>query len=182
VLLRLFNGVLSDNLLRPVSFFAPFIAAQIFFMWFGVWSPLETMVVRKRLTACGFTRDQLATGITIGISDPARNSLKKMTLVEEDLGMLWIGDDVLSYRGDGQSFDVPRGDLLAVERKADAGAASSYFGAVHVIIRFRQPDGTERRVRLHPEQVWTQTGRARALNYLAERLESWRQSPGSLTA
>ena len=177
VLIRLLWGVLPQNLLIPVSFFGPFIVLQFVMVWLAMWAPLETIVIRKRLTAMGVTGEQLASGIPIGISDPAHSSLKKLTLVEEDLGMLWLAPDRMIYRGDRQQFDITRRQLISIGRKADAGSTSSYFGASHVILTFMQDDGTQRSVRLHPEGDWTMTRKARALNRLAERIEAWHSGP-----
>src|SRR5688572_32674933 len=100
---------------------------------------------------------QFPGGIPIGISDPAKSTMKKFLLVEEDLGLLWFTPTHLTYRGDDAAWDVAREDLLHVERKADPGAVSAYFGAVHVILHVRQPDGTTRQIRLHPQSSWTLT-------------------------
>jgi hypothetical protein len=51
-------------------------------------------------------------------------------------------------------------------------ATSAYFGAAHVILHFARPDGIEDRIRLHRPGVWSQS--ARALDRLADRLESWK--------
>jgi hypothetical protein len=66
--------------------------------------------------------------------------------------------------------------VFLVVTKADAGSASSYFGAVQVIPRVADPVAGERRIRLHPDGDWSMTGKARALNGLAEKLTSWKMS------
>jgi hypothetical protein len=168
--------VLQGSALTLVAFFVPFFFAQLVLIWLSIWAPLETGIIAKRLQAKGIGPELLSRGHYIGISDPSKSSLKKMTLVEEDMGMLWLEPHALMYRGDAVDFDVSRDQLLAIERQADAGSTSSYFGAVHVILRIAAPDtsGGERRVRLHPEGDWTLTAKARALNDLAERLTSWK--------
>jgi MFS family permease len=159
----------------PLCFFGPFILAQFAFIWFQIWGPLERIVIARRLRAEGIPDTALADGIYVGISDPSKNSFKKLSLVEDDVGMLWFGPERLIYRGDSMAWQVARGHLLAVDQRADAGSASSYFGAVHVIIRFRDENGTEQTWRLHSEGDWTMTRRARSLDRLAAALESWRE-------
>jgi hypothetical protein len=159
------------------SLFAPFVAAQLVLIWINLWGPLDPIVVTRRLRARGVPPGQLAAGRVVGLSNPDRSSLRKFGLVEEDYGMLWIGDDRLVYWGDVDAWEVPHDRFIAVERKADAGSVSSYFGAVHVILRFLGPDGAERRVRVHSEGDWTQTGKARALNDIADRLTAWQEMP-----
>ena len=159
------------------SLFAPFVAAQLVLIWIILWGPLDAIVVTRRLRARGVPPGQLAAGRIVGLSNPDRSSLRKIGLVEEDYGMLWIGDDRLVYWGDVDAWEVPHDRFIAVERKADAGSVSSYFGAVHVILRFFGPDGVERRVRVHSEGDWTQTGKARALNDIADRLTAWQEMP-----
>jgi hypothetical protein len=176
MLLHGLNGLLPDTLLFPVSLFIPFIVAQIVMIWFTLWAPIETGIIRERLKAHGITPEQFANGRYMGVSDPTRSSFKKLTQVEDDIGMLWLAPDRLIYRGDVQHFDIPHANVLDIERKADAGSTSSYFGGVHVIVRYRDSDGIEKRVRLHPEGDWTMTGKARAQNALAEALEMWRSS------
>jgi hypothetical protein len=73
-------------------------------------------------------------------------------------------------------WDLSREQVLAVERQADAGSTSTYFGAVHVVLRVADPIAGERRIRLHTEGDWTMTAKARALNDLGERLQSWKAS------
>ncbi|MGB7157512.1 MAG: hypothetical protein WBD40_05565 [Tepidisphaeraceae bacterium] len=175
-LLAILGPLMPGGIVAIVAVMLPFFIAQLFFVWLTIWAPLETGIIAKRLGAKGIGPDLLSRGHYIGISDPTKSSLKKMTLVEEDMGMLWLEPDALMYRGDAVDFDVVRDQLLAIERQADAGSTSSYFGAVHVILRIAAPGqpGGERRVRLHPEGDWTLTGKARALNDLADRLASWK--------
>ena len=109
----------------------------------------------------------------VGISDPTKSSFRKMTLVEDDIGMLWFFPEAMMYRGDAQHFDIPRERFIAMERKADAGSTAAYLGAVHVIVRFLESNGTERMVRLHTEGDLTLSRKAKALNTLAARIQSW---------
>jgi hypothetical protein len=167
----------SPAVAMGVGFFAPFIFAQFLFVWLQMWGPLGRIVITRRLLARGLPREQLALGRFIGTSDPAHNTFKKFGLVEEDLGMLWIGPDRLVFWGDRDAWEIPHDQLVEVERRADAGSTASYFGAVDVILRYRDAAGAERRVRLHPETDWTMTGKARATEDIAQRLMMWQQTP-----
>jgi hypothetical protein len=179
---RLLAPLLPSSILLPVSFFLPFIIAQLILIWFTPWAPLDRSIIRRRMEAMGIVPAQLDAGQLMGISNPARTSFKKMTRIEDDVGVLWISPDALVYLGDQQSLNIPRARMEEVERKADAGSTSAYFGAVHVIVRYRDENGAEQRVRLHPEVNWTMTAAARAQDALAERLESWRISPDTLAS
>jgi hypothetical protein len=181
-LITIFWRFVPGTVATLAAFFLPFVAAQILFIWLLIWAPLEPMTIVRRLRARGLPEESIRTGLPIGISDPNKNSLKKLTIVEEDLGMLWIEPPVLSYRGDEIDFDVTPALVISIEQRADAGSTSSYFGASQIILHYVEPNGTERRVRLHPEGQWTQTGKARALDALAERLRSWRQAAKSPVA
>jgi hypothetical protein len=167
--------VLPEMIAVPLSFFTPFFAAQVAMIWVTVWGPVERIVIDRRLAALGVPAAALAEGVYVGLSDPGRSSFRKFTTVEDDVGMLWFGPDQLVYRGDSQSWQIARDQLLDVERKADAGSTSSYFGAVHVIVRLRDDTGAERRWRLHPEGQWNMSARARWLDRLAAALEAWRE-------
>jgi hypothetical protein len=158
------------------------IIMQFVLMWLQIWSPLERRVIARRLSALGITPEQIESGIPIGISDPTQSSFRKMTLVEDDLGMLWIAPNLLIYRGDTDHFDIPRDRFIAMERKADAGSTSAYAGAVHIILRFFTPDGRERQVRLHTEGCPTLSRKARSLDELAGRLQDWVDQSGSVPA
>ena len=181
-LMAVLRPVLPPSFLWLGAFFLPFLLAQLLLIWLTIWAPLETNIIARRLAAKGVGPDLLARGHYVGLSDPAKSSMKKMTLVEEDLGMLWVEPHALVYRGDAIDWDLPHEQVLEVQRQADAGSTSSYFGAVHVVLRIADATGRagERRVRLHPQGEWTMTGRARALNALGDRLESWKASrPGA---
>jgi hypothetical protein len=177
-IMAVLGPVLPASFIWIAAFFLPFILAQVLLVWLTIWAPLETGVIAKRLNAKGIGPELLARGHYVGLSDPAKSSLKKMTLVEEDLGMLWVEPHALMYRGDRVDWDFSREQVLEVQRQADAGSTSSYFGAVHVVLRVADatsPSG-ERRIRLHPEGDWTMTAKARTLNALADRLQSWKVS------
>jgi hypothetical protein len=175
-LVAVLYGTIPGRALTLVSLGIPFLVAQFLFAWLATMGPVERSLIVRRMVALGLGPDRSPGGVPVGVSDPAKSSLKKFPLVEEDLGMLWFSPTHLSFRGDTTMWDFAREDVLDVERKADAGATSSYFGAVHVVLRVRQADGGERRVRLHPEGAWTQTGTARALEALATRLNLWRST------
>jgi len=152
-----------------------FILVQFLTIWVNIWQPLEKSIVKRRMAACGVSSADIESGIYIGISDPAKSSFKKMTMVEEDMGMLWLRDNELVYIGDTYGFNIGRKQLIEVQRAADAGSMSAYGGDVHIILRFRTSDGVERRTRLHPEGAWTMGSRAKASDSLAEKLVCWQQ-------
>jgi hypothetical protein len=159
----------------PVAILIPFCGAIVFFIWFQMWTPLIIAVSRQRLYCSGFSPEQIASGTYTGISNPVAPSPMK-ALMEDDFGMLWFTPQLLMYRGDSSSFDLRRDQIVEVQRKATGRAMSAYFGAVHLIIRYIDVDGTEKQVMLHPETPWTLTGLARAFDQLAERIEQWRQA------
>jgi hypothetical protein len=165
--------VLPSPVALLIGFFLPFVGMQLFLVWFQIWAPLEQIMIRRRMRALGVPPDRIGAGVPIGTSS-ARPKLRKLfsIIVEEDAGMLWFDADRLVYLGDRVPWSIAREELLAVERDAHKMATSSYFGAVHVVLHYRGPNG-EGRLRLHTEGDWTQTSRARALDNLADRLTSW---------
>jgi hypothetical protein len=122
-------------------------------------------------------------GILMGISDPAKKSLGKLGVawVEDDIGMLWITPDELIYEGDEDEFRVRREQLVSIERAANPGAVSVYFGNLNIILTFASEGAAPRRVRLHPESSWTMTGTARASDHLANELERWKDAVPEVT-
>jgi hypothetical protein len=177
VLYPLILRVLPPQIAILASMFVPFIAAQFLLIWITIWGPLAKLVIRRRMLGRGIPPEQLAHGRPVGLSNPDRSSLRKLGLVEEDFGMMWIGENSLVYWGDEDAWEIPHDRLIAIERKADAGSTSAYFGAVHVILRYFDPYGVERRVRVHSEGDWSMTAAARALNEIAERLTAWQEHP-----
>jgi len=162
----------SPSFLLPM--FGTFIVMQfLLMMWLQIWAPLEKRVIAARMAALGITPEQMQGGIPIGISDPTKSSFRKMTLVEEDIGVLWVFPEALMYRGESQKFDIPRERFTGMERKADAGSTSAYAGAVHVIVRFLDANGQERALRLHTEGDPTLRQKAKALDALTARIQSW---------
>ena len=59
----------------------------------------------------------------------------------------------------------------------DAASTSALSGTAHVILRVRQLDGSERRIRLHCEGILTLGAKRVAMNALAERIQAWRSQP-----
>lgn len=158
-----------------VPMIGTFFLIQLLTVWIDIWQPLGKSTLKKRLSVLGVPGEEVEKGICIGISDPSKSSFKKMTMVEEDVGVLWLYENKLVYKGDNDSFDISREQFIEVERVADAGSTSAYFGNVNVIIRFWTADGPERRVRLHPETAWTLSGRAKESDRLADLITRWKE-------
>lgn len=169
--------LIRQGLSWPISFVIPNMVVLILVLllasFISIWAPLKRSIIKKRLLALGVSEEDISKGILVGISDPARSSFKKFSFIEDDVGMLWVEKDNIMYKGDTDSFRFSRGHLLAIERIADSGSLAALGGAVHVIIRFKQEDGKERRLRLHTEGNWTLKQVARALDRLAARLTDY---------
>jgi len=157
-----------------VPFLIVLVAGQLALVWFGIWTPVSRALVRERLAAQGVERERIARATLVGIQDPARSSLRKLSLVADDAGGLWIEPEQLVYAGDSDRFTVRRDQLLEMTRAADPGSTASYAGAVHPLLRFRTPEGAERAVRLHSWGRWSLGAAARELDALAESLERWK--------
>jgi hypothetical protein len=157
-------------------FFIPFVLLQLVSIWLSIWTPLVKRLTRARLLALGVKPARLARGIFLGISNPAKKSSRKLGLIEEDVGMLWITRDELVYEGDDDEFRVQREQCLSIERVADTGSVSAYFGNVHIILTFARDGRAPRKVRLHPESSMTMTSTARASDWLANKLEKWKRT------
>ena len=153
--------------------FIPLVLLQLLTTWLRIWLPVESRLARARLRALGVEPARMDQGILLGISDPSRTSLAK-GLIEDDIGMLWIMPDELIYEGDNDEFRVRREQLLSIERMANPGAVSAYFGNVNIILTLACDGAPPRRVRLHPESSITMTGTARASDRLAIELERWK--------
>ncbi|MHC4441121.1 MAG: hypothetical protein ACYTF1_15850 [Planctomycetota bacterium] len=156
--------------------FGAFFILNFVLMWFQIWAPLEKKVIARRLGALGIPLQYIQTGTYIGVSDPTKSSFKKMTLVEDDCGMLWVTPTTISYRGDTETFDIQRDQLIEVERRADAGDNDSLAGVVNVIMKIRQDDGQQRSIRLHCEGCWTQSAKARAMDRLTSEITQWQEN------
>jgi len=153
---------------------------QVVLVWFVIWAPLEKRFIWKRLAARGIPEDRLQTGVYLGLSNADKSSMKKLTCVEEDMGMLWFDPGHLTYWGDGEAFTIRHYDLAEVERQVDGASTTALSGTAHVILRVRQPGGRERRLRLHCEGVSTLGGKRVAMNQLAENIAAWRAAAPAL--
>jgi hypothetical protein len=162
---------------EPLPFIAPIlislICVQLILVLVNIWTPLNRIIVRKRTAALGIDPISLEKGIIVGVSDPERSSFKKLTLVEDDVGVLWIESAQLVYKGDTLNFELKRDNVISVECKADSGSMASYAGAVYPILRYRNADGSERSIRLHAWGNWTLGGLSKSLKLLSLKLESW---------
>jgi hypothetical protein len=156
-----------------VLILVPLILLQLFSIWFRIWTPLVSRLIRGRLRALGVEPVRIDRGILLGISDPSFTSMGK-GLIEDDVGMLWIEPDELVYEGDNDQFRIRREQCLSIERVADAAATSAYFGNVNIILTIAEDGAGPRRVRLHPESSMTMTSIARASDRLADELERWK--------
>jgi len=171
---------LAAPLNLAVPFFLILIPGQFLLAWFNLWAPIEKSLIRRRLAAQGLSAAQLDYGLYVGVSDPRTSSLRKFGLVEDDVGMLWLTPRSLVYRGDAQSWEIPRDALVDLRRAVDKGSIAAYAGAVHIILRWRAADGSEQCARLHAENCWSLSVVARALDRLWDRLEAWRLPPPAL--
>ncbi len=171
----LLNMGISDRLVFTMPPTVAVVIVVLIYTQVNYWMPVVKALVRDRLRARGISPNEIACGSYIGLSDPSKSSFKKFFWIEEDVGMYWIKQDNLVYRGDGDQFDISRGQLLAVERIADAGGVAALGGVVDVILRFRLPDGCERRVRLHIEDAWTLRAKAQAVDDFAAMLQEWKE-------
>jgi hypothetical protein len=164
-----------------MAFLAPLFLAlvpmQIAQMWISIWVPATKRLITKRLAARGIAPAQLQSGVLMGISDPTQSSFKKMTLVEDDIGALWLTDDRLIYWGDTDQFAITRAELLQLERRADAGSTSMLVGTAHVILHVQLPTGNVRQIRLHTEGYWTLGRNRKATDALAESISNWHAAP-----
>jgi len=149
------------------------VGVQIVQLWVLVWSPIERRIITKRLAALGITPGQLQSAALVGLSNPASGLAKRFGAIEEDLGAMWVGPDLLMYRGDSEQFDVAREQLAQMERKADNRSTSVLGGIAHVILHVRLPDGSVRQIRLHTEGHWTMGRKRRAMDTLAEAIAVW---------
>jgi len=88
-LVRTFGGGQQLGFMLPI--FMAIIPMQIVTMWVDIWTPVIRRLIAKRLAARGIHPAQLQNGILIGISNPEHSSLKKFTLVEEDMVVAGAG-------------------------------------------------------------------------------------------
>lgn len=169
-------AIIPGTAALEIGWFVPLVASiLVLLLWFQIWAPLERIVVHRRMRALGVHPERIAAGMPIGTTDPDRKRRRLFAgVVEEDMGTLWFDAEQLLYFGDLGPWAITRDQLISIDRLAHTKAVSSHFGAVHVVLRFRRPDGGEGRVCLHTQGNWTQTARARALDDLADRLASWR--------
>jgi len=167
----------QTGLSKDAAWLTPIIGSvvvlQLTLVWVNLWAPLENRLITKRLAAQGVTPEQMQLGSFVGLSDPTRSSMKKLTLVEDDVGMLWLDPARLVYFGDKEQFNLTPDQVLSAERKVDAASTTALSGTAHLILRVRQPDGTERQIRLHTEGVWTLGQKRTAMNALAQRINEW---------
>jgi hypothetical protein len=146
---------------------------QILQLWVLIWSPLEKRIIIKRLAARGITPAQLQSAALVGLSNPASGLVKRFAAIEEDMGALWAGPDLLIYRGDNEQFDITREQLVQMERKADNRSTSVLGGITHVILHVKLPDGSIRQIRLHTEGHWTMGQKRKAMDALADAIARW---------
>lgn|GEM_PF-2601485 len=165
------------GLSKDAAWLAPLIGSlvvlQLALVWVNLWAPLEKRLILRRLAAQGITPEQIQFGSFVGLSDPTRSSLKKFTAIEEDVGMLWVDAERMVYFGDKEQFNLTPEQVLAAERKVDAASTTALSGTAHLILRVRQPDGSERQIRLHTAGVWTLGRKRTAMDALAQRINEW---------
>lgn len=176
-------GVALDPVLRAfgvrgqMTFMLPLLLAlvpiQIAQMWINIWKPLSQRLIVRRLTARGLQPAQLQGALLVGISDPQQSSFKKMTLVEDDIGALWIGGEQLVYWGDADQFGIKPEQIVQMERRADAGSTSMLSGTTHVILHVQLPEGGVRQIRFHTGGRWTLGQGRQAMDELSKAITQW---------
>jgi hypothetical protein len=145
-------------------------------VWVQIFAPLEKRAIGKRLVAQGITGEQLRGAIFVGLSNPASGFTKRFAAIEEDIGALWVGPDLLVYYGDKESFSVTRDQVVEIERRADNRSTTLLGGVAHVILHLRLADGGERQLRLHTEGRWTLGQKRKAMDALAASIVRWHTS------
>ncbi|MCJ8329944.1 MAG: hypothetical protein HRT89_03795 [Lentisphaeria bacterium] len=141
----------------------------------SIWVPVYRRFMTKRLLAQGVSLEEILAGQMIGISSPEKNNLRlgRGNMIEEDIGCLWLKDNEFLYIGDAEELRLTASDITAIERKKDWGSIEALFGAVHVIIVYKEDDEIIR-LRLHPtSQYWTVIGETEGLDILAEEITEW---------
>lgn len=175
-LLPMLSRFLRDHLTLPAAFFLPFIVAQFLFVWLDLHAPVEAGLVHERLRALGLPPEVLRRGYRVGISDATKKKSGRAGMCEDDIGMLWLDPQRLVYRGDSQAFDIRPEQLLSIERRSHPREVGSYWGVLHILLRFTQDDGRELQYFLHAQGCWTLSGGGRFLDDLHEHLTSWQLS------
>jgi hypothetical protein len=149
------------------------VGVQLVQLWVLIWSPLEKRIITQRLAALGITPAQLQSAALVGLSNPASGLAKRFAAIEEDMGALWVGPDLLIYRGDNEQFDITREQLVQMERKADNRSTSVLGGIAHIILHVKLADGSVRQIRLHTEGHWTMGQKRKAMDALADAIARW---------
>ncbi|MHC9543076.1 MAG: hypothetical protein AB9903_26505 [Vulcanimicrobiota bacterium] len=158
-----------------IPFLVIFIPGQFILTWINIWKPLICSLAGKRLMTMGVTQQEISTGIFAGVSEPDVSSMKKFSYVEDDIGLLWITQECIRYRGDSQSFEITRVQLTEIERRVDKGSIAAYAGAVHIILHWEDEAGAHMK-RVHLENYWFLGALAGLYDDLAGRLEEWKKS------
>ncbi|HVM60448.1 MAG TPA: hypothetical protein VMV72_06210 [Verrucomicrobiae bacterium] len=153
-------------------------------LWVLIWSPMERRFIASRLRSQGITDVQLQSGFAVGLSNPASGTRKRFAAIEEDMGVLWVGPEFLTYRGDSEQLDIGRDQLVRMERRADTRSSTMLSGIAHIILHVRQADGSVREIRLHTEGLRTMGQKRRAMDLLADRIADWQSNaaPHPVTA
>jgi hypothetical protein len=186
VILLIGTGLILAGMLSPsleqaglsanAAWLAPMLASlffgQLTLVWVNLWAPVEKRLIEKRLAARGVTLDRAAEGILVGLSDPTGSSMKKFAAIEDDIGMLWLENESLTYLGDSQQFSFTRPQVSRLEQKADAASTTALSGTAHPLLHVSE-SGVERAIRLHAEGVWTLGQKRVAMNAVAERIRNW---------
>lgn len=157
-----------------ISFLAVLIPGQLLLTQLNIWNPIIRSLITRRVLALDTSPDDMRKGIFAGVSDPSVSSMKKFGLIEDDIGMLWLTPEFIRYRGDGQSFEIRREQLLKIERVTDKGSIAAYAGAVHIILHWQDDKGAGHMTRLHLENYWTLGALARMFDDLNKRLLDWK--------
>ena len=142
-------------------------------LWVLIWSPMERLIIERRLAPLGIKPEQLRTAVLVGLSNPASCFTKRFAAIEEDIGALWVGPEQLIYWGDGEQFGISREQIVEIERKADNRSTTVLGGIAHIILHVGLPDDSVRQIRLHMEGVWTMGQKRRTMDSVADAITKW---------
>lgn len=157
-----------------ISFLFFLILIQFIFLMVNIWVPLEKRLIMRIMTSRGFKKGDLKSGIYMGISDPSKTSFKKMYCVEDDIGMMFIHDDRLTFQGGATALDVRRDQIVDIVMDADAGGVAAYFGISNILVRYQEAADQFKTVRLHPEGFLTIFSLKKYNNQLEDQLSKWK--------
>lgn len=148
-----------------------------------IWAPAQRRLFDRRMAAIAPTVPEGATTFDVGATPGDADKKSCMRYTEQDIGLLVLDGNQLSYHGDAINFAFTSDQVMSIARMTDADGSESLVGGRQLAVHWREGEDEFKSVRIFSSGgIFTSFGLARRGDEIAEALHRWRDQAASTAA